>query len=99
MIKTLGLQVLQNIATDIHNSPFVTVMADETTDASNREQFTVIIRRVSENLQVDEEFIGLYQTSTTDAATFAALIKNVFIRLNVSIKMLRGQCFLMVPML
>ena len=93
MIKTLGLQVLRNIATDIHNSPFVTVKADETTHVSNREQFTVIIRRVSEDLQVDEEFIGLYQTSTTDAATLAGLNKAVFIRLNVSMKKLRGQCF------
>ena len=93
MIKTLGLQVLRNIATDIHNSPFVTVMADESTDASNREQFTVIIRRVSEDLQVDEEFIGVYQTSTTDAAILAALIKGFFIRLNVSMKKLRGQSF------
>ncbi|XP_062517927.1 zinc finger MYM-type protein 1-like [Corticium candelabrum] len=93
IIKTLGLQVLRNIARDIHNSPSVTVMADETTDASNREQFTVIIRRVLEDLQMDEEFIGLYQTSTTDAATLAALIKDVFLRLNVSMKKLRGQCF------
>ena len=68
-------------------------MANETTDASNREQFTVIIRRASEDLQVDEEFIGLYQTSTTDAATLAALIKDVFMRLNVSMKKLCGQCF------
>ena len=67
MYKTLRLQVLQNIATDIRSSPFVTVVADETNDASNREQFTVIIRRVSEDLQVDEEFSGLQQTSTTDA--------------------------------
>ena len=85
--------MIRNIATDIHNSPFLTVMDDETTDVSNREQFTVIIRRVSEDLQVDEEFIGLYQNSTTDAATLAALIKDVFIRLNVNMKKLRGQCF------
>ena len=46
IIKIVGLQVIRNIAIDIHNSPFVTVMADETTDASNREQYTVIIRFV-----------------------------------------------------
>ena len=61
MIKTLGLQVLRNIATDIHNFPFVTVTVDETTDASNREKFTIIIPRVLEDLNVDEEFIGLYK--------------------------------------
>ena len=44
-------------------------------------------------MRVDEEFLGLYQTSTTDAATLAALIKDVFIRLNVSMIKLRGQCF------
>ena len=42
---------------------------------------------------MDEEILGLYQTSTTDAATLAALIKDVFIKLNVCMKRLRGQCF------
>ncbi len=38
LLKLMGFQVLREIATELQNSPFITVMADETTDASNREQ-------------------------------------------------------------
>ncbi len=35
MIKVMALQVLQEIASSIHSASFVTLMVDETTDASN----------------------------------------------------------------
>ena len=37
IIKIMGLQVLREIASDLLSSPFLTIMVDETTDASNRE--------------------------------------------------------------
>ena len=93
IIKTMGLQILREIATELQNSPFLTVMADETTDASNREQVTLIIRMVTEDLQVHEEFLGLYHVSSIDAATLATVIKDVFIRMNLCLEKLRGQCY------
>ena len=54
-------QILQTITTDLQSSPFLTIMADETTDASNSEQVTIILRRVTESFEVHEEFIGLYK--------------------------------------
>ncbi len=35
MIKVMALQVLQEVASSIHLASFVTLMVDETTDASN----------------------------------------------------------------
>ena len=32
-------------------------MADETTDCSNKEQVTMVVRHVAENLEVHEEFL------------------------------------------
>ncbi len=78
----MGLQVLREIATELQNSPFITVMADETTDASNREQVTMIICRVTEDLQVHEEFLGLYHVASIDAATLVTVIKDLLVRMN-----------------
>ena len=38
MIKVMALNVLREVAASLHTSTFYTLMADETTDMSNREQ-------------------------------------------------------------
>ena len=67
------------MATELQHSPFLTVMADETTDSSNQEQVTLVVRRVTEEFEVHEEFLGLYHVGSIDAATLTAAIKDVFI--------------------
>ena len=89
----MGHQVLRDVSADLQNSPFVTVMADETTDSSNREQVTLILRRVTQDLQVHEEFLGLYHVTSIDAATLTTAIKDVLIRMNLPFDKLRGQCY------
>ena len=89
----MGLQVLREIATELQHSPFLTVMADETTDSSNQEQVTLIVRRVTERFEVHEEFLGLYHVGSIDAATLTAAIKDVLIRMNLPFHKLRGQCY------
>ena len=46
-IKLMYLQVLWDVADDLHASPFLTVMADKTTDCYNREHVTVILCSVT----------------------------------------------------
>ena len=71
LIKIMALHVLRRIADHLQKSPFLTVMIDETTDISNQEQVTVVIRRVDEDLGVYEELLGLYHVDsiTTDFLT------------------------------
>ena len=68
-------------------------MADETTDSSNREQVTLFIRWVSDDFQVHKEFLGLYHVASIDTATLTSVIHDIFMRLNLSIERLRGQCY------
>jgi len=58
-IKIMGDHVLQSIITEIQNSLFITVMADEITDSSNKEQATIILRHITDGLEVHGDFIGL----------------------------------------
>ena len=58
IINVMGLQVLRDICADRQSSPFLTVMANETTDSSNRGQITLILRRVTQELK-----IGIYHNS------------------------------------
>ena len=75
------------------DSPFLTLMMEETTDVSNKEQVVIVMRRVSESFEVHEEFLGLYEVSSIDASTLTTVGKDVFARMNLPISKLRGQCY------
>ena len=94
IVKMMGLQIFRDITTNLQRSPFLTILADETTDASNREQVTLFLRWVTDDLQVHEEFLGLYHVNGIDAATLTSVIQDLFVRLNVSLERLRGQCMM-----
>ncbi len=60
ILKVMAMRVLRNIGNSLQSPPFITIMMDETTDASNREQVTLVFRSVSDTLDVNEDFLGLY---------------------------------------
>ena len=93
IIKVMGLHVLRDVSADLQASPFLTVMADEKTDSSNREHVTLILRRVTQELEVHEEFLGLYHVASIDAAMLTTAIKDVLVRMNLPFEKLRGQCY------
>ncbi len=68
-------------------------MIDETTDVTNQEQVTIVIRWINDNFEVYEEFIGLYAVPCIDAATLFSVIKDTLTRLNLAFHKLGGQCY------
>ena len=93
MLKVMALHILRNIAASLHSTPLLTLMVDETTDESNKEQVVICLRWVDSSLEAHEEFIGLYEVANTESSTLLAVIRDVLLRLNISIAKLRGQCY------
>lgn len=93
LLQLMALHILREVSHDIAEAHCFSVLADECTDCSNKEQFTVNIRWVDQHLKEHEDFIGLYQVSTIDADTLVSAIKDVLLRINVSISNCRGQCY------
>ena len=93
LLKVMGLQVLRDIATSLHSAEFYSIMVDEMTDVSNKEQAVLCFRWVSDDLIVHEDFVQLYGIENTEAKTLVNMILDVLTRLNLSIKKLRGQCY------
>ena len=93
ILKIMALSVLRKIVDSIHSAPFLSIMIDETTDVSNKEQVVVCLRWVDTLLQAHEEFIGVQDVESTAASILVAVIHDVLIRLNVSVSTLRGQCY------
>ena len=84
VIKQMGIKLLQNMATEFHfqsyrASPFLTIMADETTDASNQEQVTLFVHWSNDDLYVGtRRFLGLYSVPSIDLDMLVTVIKDVF---------------------
>ena len=77
-IKLMRPSTLQNIVTALQKAPLLSIMVDETTDASNREQVTLFLWWVTDTLDVNEEFLGLYHVDSIEAASVALVITDVF---------------------
>ena len=68
-------------------------MADECTDVTNKEQFTICIRWVGEDMQDHEDFVGLYEMAKIDADSLVQAIKDTLVRMNVQLSNCHGQCY------
>jgi len=93
MLKIMGRSVLNSILSLIHESTYVSIMVDETTDISNKEQLTLAMRRIDHNLDVYEEFLGMYQIDSTTAESITSTILDALLRFKVPLTKLCGQCY------
>ena len=93
MLKIMGLRVLRDIADSLQKAKYFSLMADEVTDTSNREQVAICICWVDSNFQPHEEFIGLHKANTITAVELVVILKDVLLRMNLNITHCRGQCY------
>ena len=71
-IQIMALQIIRQVSRNIRDSACFTIMADECT---GKEQFTVCMRWVGEDLQGHEDFIGLYQVDGINANSLVHAIR------------------------
>lgn len=93
ILQIMSHCVLRDVISDINSNRYFSVIVDETTDVSTREQVAMCVRHVDDNLTISEDFIGLYESSETDAATITDVIKDVFLRCGIPLLNCRGQCY------
>ena len=89
----MGRLVIQDVSANLQQSPYLTIMLDETTDVSNHEQAVIVLRRVTDDLQVFEELLGLYHVPSIGSEILMKVAKDVLCRFNLPITKLRGQCY------
>ena len=85
-------QIIGNIVEDIGVKIF-SIIADEYTDISNKEQLTLCLRWIDDNLEAREDFLGFYNIPNINADTIVSVIKDVLMRIQLSWSNCRGQCY------
>ena len=92
-IALMGLSVLRELLSEIRNAEFFSVLADEATDVSHKEQLVVCIRWVDKDFDVHEDPIELISVPKTDASTLTTAIKDCLVRCCLPISQCRGQAY------
>jgi len=93
MIKAMAISVLQSLGKDILSSDFFTVMCDECTHSSNREQLSVCIRWIDSQFEPQEDFIGLYKMDSVCATDIVKAMKKTLENMKLSLSNCRGQYY------
>ena len=89
----MTLSILRNIARNIKHGVFCTIMADEFTNSSSKEQFVMCLRWVEKYLNLHEEFIGPHEVPNISASPLASCIWDALIHVNLSFNKCRDQCY------
>ncbi|XP_063741277.1 zinc finger MYM-type protein 1-like [Eleginops maclovinus] len=95
IIKIIGNKIVYDIVKEILSLPLIqySLIIDGTQDAAGVEQESFCLRFIDKNLQPREEFIGLYQVTSTTGENIASAAKDVLLRLNLPLSQLRGQAY------
>ena len=86
--------VLRKIASTIRAHRYFSIIVDEATDCSFKEQVSICLRHVSpDTLQVHEDLFGLYETEKSTAEILTKIIKYVLCRLGLDLNDCRVQAY------
>ena len=93
LIDLMAQQVLREKLKEIRDHDFFAIMADEYTDISNLEQLSLCLRTVSDDLEIEENFLGFYELTNIKSDTIVHAIKDILLRSNLSLQNCRGQTY------
>jgi hypothetical protein len=77
LIKCIGQAVLQDILVQCKNADFYSVMMDETTDLSHKEQVAICIRYCSSKFEINERLIAVKECPLTTGEQLTSLLLSV----------------------
>ena len=86
-------QVFREKLKEIREHDFFAIMADEYTDIRNLEQLSMCLRAVSDDLEIEENFLGFYELNDIKSDSIVHTIKDILLRSNLSLQNCRGQTY------
>ena len=93
LISVLADQIRHKIITRVKSAKWYSVLADEVTDASNKEQLTIVLRYVDgESQLIREDFVGFFECdSGITGRSLADKITSSLKSFGLDLQFLRGQ--------
>lgn len=93
LVSLMGRYVLKSILSSVNNTRLYSIISDEVSDVSHKEQLCITLRWVSDDFEIFEKPVEIIYVPKTDSATITALIKDCLIRFSLPIAHCRGQAY------
>jgi len=93
ILSIMSQQIIRTIVSKINHGKHYALICDEYTDISNKEQLSLCLRWVDEDLNIKEDFIGFYHLHDIKAETIFSAINDILLRLQLPLNNCRGQCY------
>jgi hypothetical protein len=93
ILDLFGHSVVRNLCRQIQQAGMFAIIVDGTQDVSGKEQMSICVRFVDNNLCPHEEFLGLYEPPETTGKVLAKCIEDALLRLQLPLSALRGQTY------
>ena len=93
MIGMTAHCVLRALLHDIREAVGYSLIADEATDISHKEQLCITIRWVDKHFNINEDTLELIDVPKTDALTLTTVIKDSLIHFSLPLSQCRGQAY------
>ena len=93
LIHAMGEIVLKKIVEDVKLANIFTVMMDETTDVSGKEQASIMVKFVDSEEIIQERLIGFSAVPRTDSEALSKLLKDTLASHGLGLSHVRGQCY------
>ena len=90
-ISLLGQVISRKLLEEVREAGIFSILADEASDLSHREQLCLCIRWVDNDFEIHEDFLELIEAPKTDANTITMLLKDSLVRHCLPISNCRGQ--------
>ena len=88
LINIMSKQLLRKKLYDINRSRMFSLMCDEYTDVSNKQQLSMCLRWIDDSLNPHEDFLGFYELLNIASDTIASAIKDSSTRFNLPLSKL-----------
>ncbi|XP_040580364.1 zinc finger MYM-type protein 1-like [Lepeophtheirus salmonis] len=92
-IQMFSAEIVRTLVAQIAKDGPFGVMVDGTYDITGVEQEAICFHHVDENLDVHEEFVGLYELPSTSGEMISKMILDVITRLSLLTDNLRAQTY------
>ena len=94
LIQVIGNLIQNQIVSEVKKAQYFSILADEATDSSNKEQLPLVIRFVDGGNNIREEFVGFFECNHgTSGQAVANLITEAVTELGLNLNDCVGQCY------
>ncbi|SMN02068.1 hypothetical protein SPONN_425 [uncultured Candidatus Thioglobus sp.] len=91
LIECIGGHIRDKILYEVREAKWFSVLCDEVSDVSSKEQLSIVLRFVDSNRDIREEFVDFVSVERITGEVLAAKIKETLVKYDLDFQNCRGQ--------